>query len=60
MPEYYYDKDNGRKVTKAGFVKDNRGLTYYLDEKGEKVLGLHESMVIYITSVKEVPINTPN
>ena len=42
MPEYYYDKDNGRKVTKAGFVKDNRGLTYYLDEKGEKVLGLHE------------------
>ena len=19
MPEYYYDKDNGRKVTKAGF-----------------------------------------
>ena len=42
MPEYYYDKDNGRKVTKSGFVKDNRGLTYYLDEKGEKVLGLHE------------------
>lgn len=42
MPEYYYEKDNGRKVTKAGFVKDNRGLTYYLDEKGEKVLGLHE------------------
>ena len=42
MPEYYYDKDNGRKVTKAGFVKDNRGLTYYLDEKGNKVLGLHE------------------
>ena len=42
MPEYYYDKDNGRKVIKAGFVKDNRGLTYYLDEKGEKVLGLHE------------------
>mgnify|MGYP003083905654 FL=1 len=42
MPEYYYDKDNGRKVTKAGFIKDNRGLTYYLDEKGEKVLGLHE------------------
>lgn len=42
MPEYYYDKDNGRKVTKAGFVKDNKGLTYYLDEKGEKVLGLHE------------------
>ena len=30
------------KVTKAGFVKDNRGLTYYLDEKGNKVLGLHE------------------
>lgn len=42
MPEYYYDKDNGRKVIKAGFVKDNKGLTYYLDEKGEKVLGLHE------------------
>ena len=42
MPEYYYDKDNGRKVIEAGFVKDNRGLTYYLDEKGEKVLGLHE------------------
>ena len=42
MPEYYYDKDKGRKVTKAGFVKDNRGLTYYLDEKGNKVLGLHE------------------
>ena len=42
MPEYYYDKDNGRKVTKAGFVKDNRGLTYYINEKGEKVLGLHE------------------
>lgn len=42
MPEYYYDKDNGRKVTKAGFVKDNRGLTYYLNEKGKKVLGLHE------------------
>ena len=42
MPEYYYEKDNGRKVTKAGFVKDNKGLTYYLDEKGEKVLGLHE------------------
>lgn len=42
LPEYYYDKDNGRKVTKSGFVKDNRGLTYYLDEKGEKVLGLHE------------------
>ena len=40
--DYYYDKDNGRKVTKAGFVKDNRGLTYYLDEKGNKVLGLHE------------------
>ncbi len=31
MPEYYYDKDNGRKVTKAGFVKDNRGLTYYIN-----------------------------
>lgn len=42
MPEYYYDKDNGRKVIKAGFVKDNKGLTYYLNEKGEKVLGLHE------------------
>lgn len=42
MPEYYYDKDNGRKVIKAGFVKDNKDLTYYLDEKGEKVLGLHE------------------
>lgn len=42
MPEYYYDKDNGRKVIKAGFVKDNKGLTYYLDENGEKVLGLHE------------------
>lgn len=42
MPEYYYEKDNGRKVIKAGFVKDNKGLTYYLDEKGEKVLGLHE------------------
>ena len=42
MPEYYYDKDNGRKVVEAGFVKDNRGLTYYLDEKGEKVLGLYE------------------
>ena len=27
MPEYYYDKDNGRKVTKAGFVKDIKGLT---------------------------------
>ena len=42
MPEYYYDKDNGRKVTKAGFVKDIKGLTYYLNDKGNKVLGLHE------------------
>ncbi|WP_314677065.1 glucosyl transferase [uncultured Streptococcus sp.] len=42
MPEYYYDKDNGRKVTKAGFVKDINGLTYYLNDKGNKVLGLHE------------------
>ena len=60
MPEYYYDKDNGRKVTKAGFVKDNRGLTYYLERKVTKSLDFMKSMVIYITSVEEVPISTPN
>ena len=41
MPKYYYDKDNGCKVTHAGFVNENDS-TYYLDDKGQIVLGLQE------------------